>query len=99
VLAALVQTRRHSDRTAEGVSCEDAATKARRYLCEARVRVLYCDEEAGAIEAEVRGDGRIYTAGRDYEGWHCGCMARTEGCAHLRALRLISVLEPGQALR
>lgn len=76
------------------MSREDAAAKARRYLTEARVRVLRCDEEDHVIVAEVRGDGRIYVAGRDELGWYCDCDARTESCAHLQALKLISVLEP-----
>jgi hypothetical protein len=73
---------------------EDAAAKAKRYLTEARVRVLACDEEDGTICAEVRGDGRIYASGRDESGWFCDCAAKTDNCAHLRALRLISMLDP-----
>jgi hypothetical protein len=96
VLSAARETPRRSHGSGEGVR-EDAATKAKRYLAEARVRVLHCDEEDGTIEAEVRGDGRIYAAGRDESGWRCDCAARTENCAHLRALRLISVLEPRES--
>lgn len=73
---------------------ETIHAKARRYLIEARVRVLHCDEEAGLITAEVRGDCRLYGAGRDAEGWFCDCAARTPDCSHVRALRLISILEP-----
>lgn len=47
---------------------ETVDAKARRYLIEARVRVLHCDENAGIIEAEVRGDSRLYSTGRDAEG-------------------------------
>jgi hypothetical protein len=47
----------------------------------------------------VRGDCRVYLAGRDEEGWFCSCAARTEDCSHVRALRLVSVLEPREALR
>jgi hypothetical protein len=75
------------------VSREAAAAKARRYLSEARVRVRYCDEESGVIEADVRGDSRIYATGRDVEGWFCDCAARTENCSHVLALGLVSVLE------
>jgi hypothetical protein len=44
---------------------ETTEAKGRRYLVEARVRILHCDEEAGVIEAEVRGDCRLYSTGRD----------------------------------
>lgn len=72
---------------------ETVDAKARRYLIEARVRVLHCDENAGIIEAEVRGDSRLYSTGRDAEGWYCTCAARTRDCSHVRALRLVTVLE------
>jgi hypothetical protein len=76
---------------------ESAESKARRYLTEARVRVLHCDEEAGIISAEIRGDCRLYAAGRDEEGWYCSCAARTPDCSHVRALRLVTILEPREA--
>ena len=72
---------------------ETIDAKAQRYLTEARVRILHCDEEAGVIEAEVRGDSRRYSTGRDAEGWYCSCAARTRDCSHVRALRLITILE------
>ena len=97
MLAPVVPPRRHSHRTGEGVSRENAAAKARRYLTEARVRIRYLDEENGAAEADVRGDCRIYSAGRDETGWYCDCAARTEDCSHVRALRLVCVLEPREA--
>jgi hypothetical protein len=81
------------------VSRETLDGKARRYLTEARVRILHCDEEAGIIEAEVRGDCRLYSTGRDAEGWYCSCAARTPDCSHVRALRLVAVLEPREAGR
>jgi len=71
--------------------------KGGRYLVEARVRVLHCDEDNGVIEAEVRGDSRLYSTGRDAEGWYCSCAARVQDCSHVRALRPISVLEPREA--
>jgi hypothetical protein len=71
---------------------ENAAAKARRYLVEGRVRILSCAEAAGVVQAEVRGNGRIYVAGRNAAGWYCGCPARGE-CAHLLALNLVTLLE------
>ena len=73
---------------------EDAYTKASRYLIEARVRVIECNEHDALIQAEVRGDGRIYGCGHDQHGWFCSCDARSADCAHLRALRRITVFEP-----
>jgi hypothetical protein len=75
---------------------EAADVKARRYLVEARVRVRQADEDDGAVMAEVRGDsGRIYAAGHDLErGWWCDCPAIGPRCSHLRALQLVTVMEP-----
>jgi hypothetical protein len=91
----VVQARRRALQTGEAVVRETIDAKARRYLVEARVRVLFCDEEAGIIETEIRGDSGLYATGRDEEGcWFCDCAARTHHCAHVRALRLIAILEP-----
>jgi hypothetical protein len=76
---------------------ETIDAKARRLLVETRVRIIDCDEENGVIAAEVRGDCRLYSAGRDAEGWFCSCAARTANCAHVRALRLVTILEPREA--
>jgi hypothetical protein len=76
---------------------EDAAAKARRYLGEGRVRIIACDEEAGTILAEVRGNGAVYAAGHGLKGWACGCPAKSKNCAHVLALKLVTVLEPRAA--
>ena len=76
---------------------ETVDAKARRYLIEARVRIHHCDEDNGVVEAEVRGDSRLYSTGRDSEGWYCSCAARTPSCSHVGALRLITILEPAEA--
>jgi hypothetical protein len=96
-VALVVPALRHSLRAGEVSLRETVDAKARRYLVEARVRVLQCDEDAGVIEAEVRGDCRIYSTGRDGEGWYCTCAARTVDCSHVRALRLVTILEPREA--
>jgi hypothetical protein len=78
---------------------EDAAVKARRLLAEARVRVLDANEDDGVMQAEVRGDsGDVYACGWDHEGAFCDCPARSQACAHLRALWLIA-LEPREPRR
>ena len=72
---------------------ENAEAKARRYLVEARVRVVACDEAAGTIVAEVRGNGAVYATGHGAGGWHCDCPAKSKDCAHVLALKLVTVLE------
>jgi hypothetical protein len=76
---------------------ENAESKARRYLTEGRVRIVACDEAAGTIVAEVRGSGTVYAAGHGPKGWSCDCPAKSKNCAHVLALRLITVLEPGES--
>jgi len=76
------------------MSRETIRKKAGRYLLEARVRVLFCDEDNGIVTADVRGSGAGYTTGRDDErGWYCDCKARGE-CAHIAALKYVTVMEP-----
>jgi hypothetical protein len=77
-------------------SRESARAKSLRYLSEARVRIRFCDEEAGLVEADVRGNGRIYSTGRDERGWFCDCAARGP-CAHVLALQNVVVLEPRES--
>ena len=73
---------------------ENADTKARRLLVEARVRVLTANEDNGYLSAEVRGDsGRVYITSYDDGAWTCTCAARSR-CSHARALMLVSVMEP-----
>jgi hypothetical protein len=72
---------------------ENADTKGARYLSEGRLRVLNVDEDDGVVMAECRGDGAIYSLGRDERGWFCGCPARGR-CCHLKALGRVVVMEP-----
>ena len=72
---------------------ENALLKARRYLTEGRVVIRSLDEHAGLVSADVRGDGAIWTCGRDAKGWHCQCPARGR-CCHLLALGLVVAVEP-----
>jgi uncharacterized Zn finger protein len=73
---------------------ENAESKARRYLTEGRVRIIACDEAAGTIMGEVRGTGAVYAAGHGLKGWACNCPAKSTNCAHILALKLLTVLEP-----
>lgn len=68
---------------------ESAFNKAKRYLVEGRLLVVTVDENR--IAALCRGDGRLYSLGLDPRGWHCDCLAQTDQCAHLRALRLVTI--------
>jgi hypothetical protein len=72
------------------VSRETFKEKARRYLVE---RILACDEEDGTAQAEIRGHGAIYSVSHDEAGWDCDCLARTE-CAHIAAIKCVTVLKP-----
>ena len=73
---------------------ENLQAKAQRYLCEGRIRILFADEDNGIVTADVRGSGASYTSGRDDErGWRCDCKARGE-CAHILALKFVTVMEP-----
>ncbi len=71
---------------------ESAHDKGRRYLTEGRLAVRQVDR-SGVI-AFVRGDsGLLYrTEWSPDLGWLCNCPARTDQCAHLVALRLVTVV-------
>lgn len=70
---------------------ESAHDKGRRYLIEGRLTVRQVDR-AGVV-AFVRGDsGLIYRAEWHPDlGWSCNCPARSDRCAHLVGLRLVTV--------
>jgi uncharacterized Zn finger protein len=68
---------------------ERAEQKGRRYLTEGRLRILSLSERF--ISAECRGDGAIYLLASDAGGWSCSCPAVSDHCAHLIALRLVTV--------
>lgn len=72
---------------------ESAAIKGRRYLTEARVIVT--GAAPGHVDATARGDGAMYRLGYRHGSWHCTCPARTDQCAHLTALRLITCPDLG----
>jgi hypothetical protein len=72
---------------------ENFEAKARRYLAEGRVRICVLNEESGIATAEVRGNGAVYSVRHDEHGWACDCPARTE-CAHVAALKCVTVLKP-----
>jgi hypothetical protein len=77
------------------VSRESAATKARRYLVEARLRLREVDEDGGIVAGEVRGDsGVIYQIGYADGRWRCSCPSYGDRCSHLLAARLVCVVEP-----
>ena len=71
---------------------ENAEAKARRYVCEGRLTVLYVRHGGTLVRATCRGDGTTYKLGYwpDAKGWRCDCPAKTGKCAHLLALRLVT---------
>jgi len=71
---------------------ESAAGKARRYLTEGRLLVM--EVAVDRIAALCRGDTGVYSLGYSAGDWACDCPARTRGCSHLRALRLVIVADP-----
>ena len=68
---------------------ENAAAKGRRYLTEGRV-IVTAARAGHYVRAAIRGDGTVYRAGWDAGTWWCRCPARTDQCAHLAALRLVT---------
>ena len=76
---------------------ENAVAKGRRYVSEGRLIIRALDEHGGTVQADVRGDGAIWSCGRDERGaWYCSCPALRR-CAHLHALGLVVALEPREA--
>lgn len=67
---------------------EDVQVKGRRYVTEARLRVLRVDPDR--IEATCRGQGQIYYPAWAGGQWFCDCPARGP-CCHLVALQLVTV--------
>ena len=69
---------------------ETTAAKATRYLVEGRLIVT--EVSGDHVAAACRGDGEVYRLGHaPGRGWHCSCPVRTDRCAHLAALRLVTV--------
>jgi len=69
---------------------ETVQAKASRYLAEGRLIVTAVDGDH--VTAACRGNGEVYQLGHEPgRGWWCSCSARTDACAHLTALRLVTV--------
>lgn len=69
---------------------ENAQAKGLRYLSEHRLTVFRVDAER--VEAECRGGGAVYRLGWQEGRWYCDCPALGT-CAHLHALRAVTVRE------
>ena len=73
---------------------ETKEAKGRRYLTEGRLHVRTVDGDT--VRATCRGDGQRYLLGHDVPArWWCSCPASRD-CAHLVALRLVTVAEVGR---
>jgi len=69
---------------------ETVAAKAARYLAEGRLIITAVDGDH--VAACCRGDGEVHRLGHDPgRGWWCSCPVRTDRCAHLIALRSVTV--------
>lgn len=66
---------------------EPAPAKARRYLSEGRLVVQHVNDHR--VRSVCRGDGAMYRQMYELGDWRCDCPARSDGCAHLVALRLV----------
>jgi hypothetical protein len=82
-----------SREAARGVSRESAIEKGRRYISEGRLIVRELHEHDGTALADCRGEGAVWSLGRDERGWWCSCPVRGR-CAHLYALGLVCAVEP-----
>jgi uncharacterized Zn finger protein len=72
---------------------ENAAAKARRLLAEGRVTITRVDGRE--IAALVRGDSaQTYRVFHRDGAWVDDCPARTAGCSHITAVKLITNLTP-----
>jgi uncharacterized Zn finger protein len=74
---------------------ETTVAKSVRYLAEGRLTVVRVVGDE--VRALARGGGQLYRCGHvagKGGGWFCTCPARTDRCAHLEALRLVTIRRP-----
>ena len=72
------------------VTRETTAAKASRYLAEGRLIVTSVDGDH--VTAACGGSGEVYQLGHQPgRGWWCSCPVRTDRCAHLQALQLVTI--------
>jgi len=73
---------------------ETVAQKAARYLAEARLTITQVDGDT--VRATCRGASEVYELGHEPgRGWYCSSPVRTDCCAHLDALRRVTVRRSG----
>jgi len=70
---------------------ESVEAKARRYLGEARLRIVSASSDH--VRAIARGAGALYDVTCDEGLWRCSCPALTR-CAHVAAAQLIWAIPP-----
>ncbi len=75
------------------MTSETTQEKAKRYLGEGRLTIRSFSRSSGVVVAFVVGDsGLMYRAEWSSDtGWLCNCPDREQLCAHVIALRLITV--------
>ena len=74
---------------------ESVATKAHRYLREARLNIVEVTDHR--IEATCRGEEMYACGWSPADGWWCACPAFARRCCHLVALRLVCIRQRGAA--
>jgi len=92
-----IRHRRTGGRTAVSgrMSRETVSAKPARYLAEGRLIVTQVDGDL--VAASRRGDGKVYELGHEPgRGWWCDCLVRTDRCAHLAGLMLVTVRRPAR---
>lgn len=65
--------------------------KAARILASGALKVVYLVGTEIIATCRSMSGAALYTLGSNAGGWHCSCPARRE-CAHLRALKLVAVI-------
>jgi hypothetical protein len=76
---------------------ETVQEKAVRLLCERRVRILECHEDAGALLVDVRGDRGVYSITFEEGALRCDCPARARRCAHVQAVEYVVTFAPRES--
>ena len=65
-----------------------------RYLSEGRI---VTGVDGDQVTATCRGDGEVYQLGHEARrGWWCSCPVRSDRCAHLIALRSVTIRRTAQ---
>jgi SWIM zinc finger len=76
------------------MSRETVQQKAGRYLAEARIRVITCNEDDATLLGDARGNGGSYTVTCEEGVWRCDCPTRRDLCCHIAAFQRVTCFSP-----